>query len=251
MHNRFDLPGSLRHVQWACNFVPLALQLMSHYDKRYFDWHQNIGAFGGLVNTWMFAPFLQPTDRVLDFGCGGGYLLANLPAAERHGLEVNPVALETARHNGLTMYQRLQDVPDNYFDVVMSNSALEHTPHPLQEMEQLYRKVRPGGQIVFQVPHEVRAPYRTGDINQHLYTWSEMNFGNLARTAGFQIQRIRTHSWAWPPKHTLFYRLLGRGGFTWFCRYLYGPLLHPLYTRLNWKHYGLIRYVHLVATKPE
>ena len=48
----------------------------------------------------------RPHAAVLDFGCGGGYLLHNLTCAEKAGIEVNPAAIEDARAKGLTIYPK-------------------------------------------------------------------------------------------------------------------------------------------------
>ncbi|UCE39033.1 MAG: methyltransferase domain-containing protein, partial [Thermoplasmata archaeon] len=70
------------------------------YGKEYFDWQKNIGSFGGLANLFKFKEFINPTDTVVDFGCGGGYLLRNLQCKEKMGIEVNPHARQEAKRNG-------------------------------------------------------------------------------------------------------------------------------------------------------
>jgi hypothetical protein len=61
------------------------------------------------------------------------------------GVEVNPAAVECARKNGIEVFTRVADVPDEYVDVIISNSALEHTLQPLEELKSLYRKLQAGG----------------------------------------------------------------------------------------------------------
>ena len=60
----------------------------NYYDETYFDWQRNQGLFGGRKNRATFAPYVQPTDCVLDFGCGGGYLLAQIDVAQSGGVRV-------------------------------------------------------------------------------------------------------------------------------------------------------------------
>ena len=45
---------------------------MTHYDKKYFDWQQNVGIVGGVLNKFKFENYINDTDILMDFGCGGG-----------------------------------------------------------------------------------------------------------------------------------------------------------------------------------
>lgn len=180
----------------------------AHYDARYFDWQREIGGFAGQANRFKFQSHVRPSDRVLDFGCGGGFLLAAIPCAERKGVEINPVARAEAMRNGIDAVPSSEEVPDDWADVVISNSCLEHCESPLAELKQLLRKLKPGGKFVLVVPHEtIGWRYRPGDINQHIYTWSPMALGNLVALAGFDIKSVDTSKLVWPPR---VYRFIGR-----------------------------------------
>lgn len=174
----------------------------SHYDGKYFDWQSSIGEFGGWANLSKFREYVSGESRVLDFGCGGGFLLKNLPCRRRVGVEVNPAASETARKNGIEVFARVDDVPDDYVDVVISNHALEHALRPLDELVSLRKKLRRGGKIVFVVPCEaISSRYRPDDVNHHLYTWSPMCLGNLFSEAGFFVIEAKSYIHKWPPMY--------------------------------------------------
>ena len=87
-----------------------------HYNKSYFDWHSLIGEFGGWANQSKFLPWADKTKTVLDFGCGGGWLLAALPAFERYGVEVNEHALANARKLSLKVFSINSDLPKRMYN---------------------------------------------------------------------------------------------------------------------------------------
>ncbi len=196
--------------------------ISTHYDDQYFDWQSSIGAFGGWANQSKFSKFISKDSRVLDFGCGGGFLLKNLNCSRKAGVEVNPQAVEIAKKNGIEVFTRVNDVPDEYVDVIISNNALEHTLQPLEELRSLYGKLVVGGRIIFVVPCEsISYRYVPNDINHHLYSWSPMCIGNLFSEAGFSILESKAYIHKWPPKYRFIANLGGRTLFDLACR-IYG-----------------------------
>src|SRR5262249_53588471 len=93
----------------------------AHYDDDYFSWQREIGKFAGEATRVNFAPRIRANHKVLDFGCGGGYLLAGLECQARIGVEINPVARVEAERNGVQVVASTEDVPDGWADVVISN----------------------------------------------------------------------------------------------------------------------------------
>ena len=208
-----------------------------YYDTAYFDWQRPIGEFGGWANLTKFSPYISASDDVLDFGCGGGFLLKNIRCRKRIGVEVNPDARKTAATNGVECFAGAEEVPDEYATVIISNHALEHTHDPLGELRALHRKLRKGGTIVFVVPCEaISYAWHPRDVNQHLYTWSPMNAGNLFTLAGFDVLESKPYIHKWPPQYLKIARL-GRRAFDFCCR---------LYARWERSYFQ----VRVVAKKP-
>lgn len=211
--------------------------MKTHYDATYFDWQRPIGEFGGWANLTKFAPYISRSDDVLDFGCGGGFLLKNIRCRKRIGVEVNPDARGTAAANGVECFASVDEVPDDYASVIISNHALEHTFHPLGELRSLHKKLRKGGAIVFVVPCEsITWAYAPGDVNQHLYSWGPMTAGNLFTQAGFQVLESKPYIHKWPPGYLRIAKL-GRPVFDLCCRF---------YARLERSYFQ----VRVVAKKP-
>jgi SAM-dependent methyltransferase len=195
-----------------------------HYGEDYFAWQTKVGEFGGWANLAKFDRWVRETDTVLDFGCGGGFLLKRLNCRRKLGVEPSRTAGEVARQNGVEVFTRADEVPDNLVDVVISNHALEHALSPLTELQTLFAKLRPGGKIVFVVPCEsIRCGYQPGNIHHHLYSWSPMCLGNLFTEAGFTVVESKPYLHKWPPLYRHVARLGGRMGFDLACR-IYGRL---------------------------
>jgi SAM-dependent methyltransferase len=198
--------------------------ISAHYDDQYFNWQASIGEFGGWANQSKFVEYISSNSRVLDFGCGGGFLLKGIKCSKKVGVEVNPSATETAKEHGIEVFSSVAGVPDEYVDVIISNNALEHTLQPLEELKSLHRKLRVGGKIVFVVPCEsISYSYKPKDINHHLYSWSPMCIGNLFTEAGFSLIESKPYIHKWPPKYKLIARVGGRRLFDIACR-IYGRI---------------------------
>lgn len=188
------------------------------YDQQYFDWQKKIGIFGGTVNLNKFLPFISTNDAVLEFGCGGGYLLKNIQSKQTIGIEINPVARENAKGLGLIVFEKIEEVPDDYANIAISNHVLEHVDNPIETLRALNSKIKKNGKLVFVVPHEKACHnWDPTDINQHLYTWNQMTLGNLFQRAGYKIVSVDKIWHTWPPKFALLYKIFGDTFFHWLC----------------------------------
>jgi len=162
-----------------------------------------VSSSGGMASETVrrFAPFVNQADTVLDFGCGGGTLLATLRCAERVGVEPNPASRRLCAAKGISAYESISAVPMHSVDVIISNHALEHCLDPLGDLKQLSRVVKVGGRLVFVLPMEEwrREPqYRVGDINHHLFAWTPLTIGNLFMEAGYEVEQVDVIRMAWP-----------------------------------------------------
>ena len=198
------------------------MKLNSKYDKAYFAYQREMGEFGGWAELSKFTRYLREGDAVLDFGCGGGYLLNSLKNTTKAGLEINSEARKVCAALGLTVYSEKSEIPFGKFDVIISNHALEHCARPFDEILELKKKLKPEGRMVFFVPCESsRVGYSPNDPNHHLYTWSPMNLGNLFSEAGMEVISCGPFNHRWPPGYAIISRFFGRNGFELFCR-IYG-----------------------------
>ncbi len=104
---------------------------------------------------------------VLDAGCGVGGVTRTLVAngARVIALDIGPkLAAETrARCHCQAVVGTLSATgfASDSFDVVLSSEAVEHTPDPRRAVRELYRLVKPGGDLVMSMPNRLwQAPVR-------------------------------------------------------------------------------------------
>jgi SAM-dependent methyltransferase len=176
---------------------------MSHYNSSYFAWQKNVGKVGGYLNKFKFENEVKDSDILLDFGCGGGYLLDNFVNKHKIGFEINRSAWDEIQSKGIKVYDDFDKIEDNSIDCIISNHAMEHVPLPLESLKNLYKKLKPGGNIIIVIPCEQPSEngfyYKKNDNNQHLHTWCPMTFGNLATLAGFEVISCKPFQHQWPP----------------------------------------------------
>jgi len=190
-----------------------------YYNRDYFLWQKEVGEFGGSANLFKFREHILPHHHVLDFGCGGGYLLKNIVCAQKYGVEINAVARNEAEKNGVKVFATLEDVPNKIADIVISNHTLEHVRDPYGTLVTLRKKLRKGGLAVFVVPHQsYDEEWVPNDINQHLYTWNRLCLGNLFSAAGFTVQKVELIQHQWPPDYLRIYQEYGEERFHEMCR---------------------------------
>ena len=187
-----------------------------HYDESYFMWQKGMGEIGGHAELFKFHECVNQEDSVLDFGCGGGFVLKNLNCHRRLGVEINPSAREYAKSQGVEVFESVEELPNEIIDVVISNHALEHVPSPFDVLTVLRRKVKSNARFVFVIPHDcMDEAWRENDINMHLYTWNSMTLGNLFVSAGYTVERVDVIRHCWPSFYT---HILKYGGKKWFHR---------------------------------
>jgi SAM-dependent methyltransferase len=190
-----------------------------HYDQTYYSWQSSIGEFGGWANRTKFEKHIESHHSVIDFGCGGGFLLKGLACNGKIGIEVNETARRSAAALGIEALESASNILDDWADVIISNHALEHCERPLDELRALYPKLKSKGKVIFVVPSEtITYSFKPGDINQHLYTWSPMNLGNLFTRVGFRVDECVPLFHKWPPHYAKIARLGGRPLFDLCCK---------------------------------
>lgn len=171
--------------------------------REYRGWQRDSGRFFAQLSAARFQPYVGREATVVDFGCGGGELLAGLDARERIGIEVNPIARSEAAERGIATHSSLDELDTACADVVISSHALEHVINPFGELVAIQRVLKAGGTFVLWLPiDDWRAQRRldSDDHSNHLYTWTPQLIANLLVEAGFDVRSAEILTRAWPPR---------------------------------------------------
>ena len=133
--------------------------------ERYHQFQEERSApFEDLINLVHIRPGLQ----VIDLGCGTGELTSRLadrlPGSQTLGIDASPEMLERARSQerpGLCFELGLIEQVKGQWDLVFSNAAIQWVDDHPALAPRLLSLVRPGGQLVVQMPSNHNHPTHT------------------------------------------------------------------------------------------
>jgi ubiquinone/menaquinone biosynthesis C-methylase UbiE len=97
--------------------------------------------------------------KVLDVGCGNGYVLKNYAkeGAQVYGVDITPASIDLCKKrfnlnniSGNFQVANAEELPfpDNYFDCVSSMGVLHHVPNTEKAVSEIFRVLKPGGRLI-------------------------------------------------------------------------------------------------------
>lgn len=109
--------------------------------------------------------------RVLDVGCGNGYILSRYALAGAHvsGVDITPTGVRLSRSRFAQMglegdirEANAEQLPfqDESFDCVCSMGVLHHTPDMSSAIREIHRVLKPGGRLIIMLYHRNSLLYR-------------------------------------------------------------------------------------------
>ena len=143
--------------------------------------------------------------RLLDLGCGPGFLLKAAAEAgwQVAGVDVSRFAAEYARERfGIRDVQAAPlervEYPSGSFDAVTLQHVIEHFRDPVAMIRKIKRWLAPGGLLWLETPDiESGRAKRDGarwthlKVPEHLFYFSEGTLRALLRAAGFRVLSVR------------------------------------------------------------
>ncbi len=159
----------------------------------------------------IFLSWIKPGTKVLDVGCGDGYLGALLKEKNHCDvtcLDISEPALKMAKERGLkTVMADIQDslpFQDGSFDYVIATEVVEHIPFSealLEEIKRVSRKY-----LIISIPNIAFWKYRLQLLQgrfpkqwvlqpfEHLHFWSVSDFKDMLGSLSIDIEEIKAGS---------------------------------------------------------
>ena len=148
-------------------------------------------------------PQFVPEGRLLELGCGTGHTLnrlRDLGWRDLYGVELSESAARLARRSGFTVETStieaaLESYPDAWFDAIVAEMVLEHLVNPFAVVQQIARKLKPGGEFLFStvirdsIDGRIFGPYGVCyDFPRHMVFFRKRDLNDLLRADFDRIQ---------------------------------------------------------------
>lgn len=152
--------------------------------------------------------------RILDTGCGDGYLLSKLVDSENQlfGCDISKTAVESSRERFGKFAQlsvgditKIETLPTGKFDVVICAETLEHIKEDDPAIRNLYAKLNKGGKLIIVVPHKEKYWTKQDEASGHFRRYEYRDFCTKLEENHFRI--VESFSWGYPI-YDIYYRLI-------------------------------------------
>jgi SAM-dependent methyltransferase len=155
---------------------------------------------------------VRACERVLDLGCGDGWMTTELAAlgAAPLGIEIASAAVERARRHHPELEFRLADtdgvlpLEDNAVDVVWASEVIEHVADTARWLSEVRRVLRPRGRLLVTTPNHPRLRLLVAGIERcspplgdHLHLYSARSLRGVLED--FDFAEIEIHGAGGPP----------------------------------------------------
>jgi SAM-dependent methyltransferase len=138
----------------------------------------------------------QGCPRVLEIGCGTGFVLQGLATESRYALTGSEAHLSGLRHarKRLPLVEFIQadarDLPyRSVFDAIGAFDVIEHVGEDETVLSSVRRALKPGGIFIMTVPQHMWLWSATDDLALHKRRYTRPDLSNKLMAAGFEILR--------------------------------------------------------------
>ena len=138
------------------------------------------------------------SDKVLDVGCGTGFVSQLYPNFDITGIDISDGMLERNPYKWVNAPAEQIPFPDNHFDFVVCRSLLHHLEDPVIGLKEMFRVLKPGGQFACWDPNHnivyetVRHIFQHTDRFSHLHkSFGDKELFSMIEEAGMKVTEKR------------------------------------------------------------
>ena len=137
--------------------------------------------------------------KILDIGCGFGWLLKNLKEKywKKYGIEINEEAKNIAKKNKIKVFDNLIFLKNKKFDVVSMIHVIEHLRNPINDLKKIKKNIKRKGYLIIETPdfdsamaRKYNKKFRLLHDKTHISLFSAESLMRLVRNLGFQIIKV-------------------------------------------------------------
>jgi SAM-dependent methyltransferase len=172
---------------------PTPTEIRRYYPQSYFEHRKAAAARYERQATYVD---VEPGD-LLDIGTARGDFLAVMQARGWHATGVEPSAGADTVSGARVLRGRFPDdcrhLANESFDVITAWAVFEHFHDPAAAFRACSRLLRPGGELIVQVPNLRSIQSRWAhqeDVPRHLHFFTEQTLGRFGQLAGLSLERV-------------------------------------------------------------
>jgi len=163
---------------------------------------------GGAKLNQLRALEVELGDRVLEEGCAMGFVIGNVNAKEKHGIDIEPKSLEYAQRTYPDVAFSVKPAGDSgfqdcFFDSILCLDVMEHVQGDIRLLDEAKRMLKPGGRLVISTPIKGAnlLPYAgllTEKLHKawgHVRVYGKKELHDLLTSRGFSVVKTREHAY--------------------------------------------------------
>jgi len=189
------VPSNLDKYYLSENYISHTDSKKSLFDKVY----QLVKNYTLKKKLKLINSFKTEEKTILDVGAGTGDFLKVCKTGgwKITGIEPSDKAREYAESKNIVLYENLNQVENNQFDVITLWHVLEHIPNLVEYIKQLKKLLKPNGVLIIAVPNhksfdakhykEFWAAY---DVPRHLWHFSKTAISKLFSLVDMNVEKI-------------------------------------------------------------
>jgi SAM-dependent methyltransferase len=141
-----------------------------------------------------FSRWIDPSQTVLDLGCGYCEFINTVSCRSKFAMDLNPDARVLADDGVIVLEQDCSEqwqVTPGSLDTVFTSNFFEHLPTKASleaTLMEAYRALKPGGHLIAMGPNIKVVPGKYWDFFDHYLPLTELSLAEVLRKCGFKLE---------------------------------------------------------------